>query len=277
MTETKNIYDENAYKKFAKELPGILKGSNINSVDLRWLEPRAKSSGIKTTVGSYGWRSAISSRIAPKTVYLGSESIRLPRPTEEQKSFIANAPEELDRVLHLLRTLPFYHIRRRMGDNDSYNPYCNLYVSAADLINYRIGYMWGSTMFKPKKKPGPEFIMIHIPEEHLLRQQVMVLPEENINIALGTDYMGEDKKGFLRQAMWVADREGMLGLHAGTKLVTVRDSENKLKTCAVFLFGLTATGKSTWSCHPLGLDYEKGAWSVSRRASSPGRIPAAWR
>ncbi len=258
MTDTKSISDVDTCKKFAKEISQVLKGPNIKSVDLRWLEPRAKSSGIKTTFGSYGWRSAISSRIAPKTVYLGSESIRLPRPSEEQKSLIANAPEELDKVLHLLQTLPFYHIRRRMGDNNSYNPYCNLYVSAADLINYRIGYMWGTTMFKPKKKPGPEFIMIHIPEEHLLRQQVLVLPEENINIALGTDYMGEDKKGFLRQAMWVADREGMLGLHAGTKLVTVRDPENKLKTCGVFLFGLTATGKSTWSCHPLGLNYEKG-------------------
>jgi phosphoenolpyruvate carboxykinase (ATP) len=258
MTDEKNIYDEDAYKKFARDLTDVLKGPNIKSVNLKWLESRAKSTGTKTNFDSYGWRSAISSRIAPKTVYLGSESVRLPRPTEEQKSLIANAPQELDKVLHLLRTLPFYHIRRRMGDNDSYNPFCNLYVSAADLINYRIGYMWGTTMFKSKKKPGPEFIMIHIPEEHLLRQQVLVIPEENINIALGTDYMGEDKKGFLRQAMWVSDKQGMLGLHAGTKLVTVRDTENRLKTHGVFLFGLTATGKSTWSCHPLGLDYEKG-------------------
>jgi phosphoenolpyruvate carboxykinase (ATP) len=145
-----------------------------------------------------------------------------------------------------------------MGDNDSYNPVCNLFVSEADLINYRIGYMWGNTMFKPGKRPGPEFFMIHIPEEHPIRQQVLVLPEHNINIALGTDYMGEDKKGFLRQAMWKADQEDMLGLHAGTKLVTVRDSQNKLKTYGVFLFGLSATGKSTWSCHQLGLDHKKG-------------------
>jgi phosphoenolpyruvate carboxykinase (ATP) len=26
----------------------------------------------------------------------------------------------------------------------------------------------------------------------------------------------------------------------------------------VFLFGLSATGKSTWSCHQLGLDWSKG-------------------
>ena len=133
-----------------------------------------------------------------------------------------------------------------------------MYVSAADLINYRLGYMWGTTMFKSSKRPGPEFIMIHIPEEHPLRQQVLVLPEYNINIALGTDYMGENKKGFLRQAMWTADQQGMLGLHAGTKIVTARNPEDKLKTYGVFLFGLTATGKSTWSCHQLGLNHKRG-------------------
>jgi phosphoenolpyruvate carboxykinase (ATP) len=258
----KGIHNQEAYNKFKEELSRVLKGPNIRAVDLKWLEPKAKASGVKTKFGSYGWRAAISSRIAPKTVYLGSEAVRLSSPTTEQQTLISRAPEELDKVLHLLRTLPFYHIRRQMGENDSYNPICNLYVSEADLVNYRIGFMWGHTMFKPGKHPGPEFTMIHIPEEHLLRQQVLVLPEEKINVALGTDYMGEDKKGFLRQAMWSADELGMLGLHAGTKLVTVRDSNNKLKTYGVFLFGLTATGKSTWSCHKLGLDYDKGEKTI---------------
>ena len=258
----KGIYNQEAYNKFKEELSRVLKGPNIRAVDLKWLEPRAKAAGVKTKFGSYGWRSAISSRIAPKTVYLGSEAVRLPSPTTEQQTLISRAPEELDKVLHLLRTLPFYHIRRQMGENDSYNPICNLYVSEADLVNYRLGFMWGNTLFKPGNRPGPEFTMIHIPEEHLLRQQVLTLPEEKINIALGTDYMGEDKKGFLRQAMWSADELGMLGLHAGTKLVTVRDSNNKLKTYGVFLFGLTATGKSTWSCHKLDLDYDKGEKTI---------------
>jgi phosphoenolpyruvate carboxykinase (ATP) len=253
-----SIYKEDAYRKFAEELSQALKGPNIRHVDLDWLEPRAKATGVRTKFGSYGWRSAISSRIAPKTVYLGSQDVRLPRPSAEQQSLIVKAPEELDKVLHLMRTLPFYHIRRQMGQNELYNPICNLYVSSADLINYRLGYMWGTTLFKPSRRPGPEFIMIHIPEEHPLRQQVLVLPEFNINIALGTDYMGEDKKGFLRQSMWTADQKGMLGLHAGTKIVTARDPEDKLKTYGVFLFGLTATGKSTWSCHQLGLDHKRG-------------------
>jgi len=253
-----SIHNEEAYGKFAREMTEVLQGPNIRTLDLKGLEPRAKSVGIKTKYGSYGWRSAISSRIAPKTVYLGSEEVRLPHPTPQQNALIASAPEELEKVLHLLRTLPLYHIRRQMGENSTYNPICNLYVSEADLINYRLGYMWGTTLFKPGKRPGPEFTMIHIPEEHPLRQQVLVIPEHNINIALGTDYMGENKKGFLRQAMWTADRKGMLGLHAGTKIVTVRDREDRLKTFGVFLFGLTATGKSTWSCHQLGLDHSKG-------------------
>jgi phosphoenolpyruvate carboxykinase (ATP) len=251
-------HDLEAYRKFAEELPRALSGPNVQSVDLKWLEPRAKSVGIRTQYGSYGWRSAISSRIAPKTIYLGSPAVQLPGPTPAQTALITEAPEELDKVLHLLRTLPFYHLRRQMGYNDTYNPTCNLYVSAADLMNYRLGYMWGNTLFNPGKRPGPEFTMIHIPEEHPLRQQVLVLPEYNLNIALGTDYMGEDKKGFLRQAMWQADREGMLGLHAGTKIVTARGADGKLKTYGVFLFGLSATGKSTWSCHQLGLDHKQG-------------------
>ena len=253
-----SIYNLAAYQKFAEEFSRLLNRPNIRKVDLGWLEPRAKAAGTRTVFGSYGWRAAISSRIAPKTVYLGSPAVRLPKASDQQKALIEKAPEELDKVLHLLRTLPFFLIRRRMGDNDVYNPMCNLLVSEADVLNTRLGLMWGTTMFKPSPRPGPEFFMIHIPEEHPIRQQVLTIPEHNLNIALGTDYMGEDKKGFLRQAMWTADQMGMLGLHAGTKIVTVRDRGGKLKRYGVFLFGLTATGKSTWSCHQLGLDYKNG-------------------
>ncbi len=253
-----DIYDVEAYRRFVENLYPLLKGKNIRSVSLNDLRGPALETGRRTRFGSYGWRSAISSRIAPKTVYLGSEDVRLPHLTDLQKSIIARAPEELHNVLHFMRTLPFVHLKRQMGHNSEYNPLCNLYMSVADPKNYRIAYMWGNTLREPSKDPGPEFIMIHIPEEHSLRQQVLVLPEHNINIALGTDYMGEDKKGFLRQAMWYADERGMLGLHAGTKIVTIRGVDGKLRRYGVLMFGLTATGKSTWSCHPLGLNYKEG-------------------
>lgn len=255
----KDIFDVEAYRKFVEELKPLLNGPNIKHVDLNYLEPRAKEFGYKTKYGSYGWRSFISNRLANKTVYLGSEYIRLPNPDDFQKGLIEKAPEELKKILHFMKTLPFYHIRRQMGNNDIFNPVCDLYVCSADPKNYRIGYMWGNTLLKPSSNPGPNFIMIHIPEEHQIRQQILTLPEYNLNIALGTDYMGEEKKGFLRQGMWLADEQGMLGLHSGTKMVTVVDAKTgKLKNYGAFLFGMTATGKSTWSCHQLFLDQKKG-------------------
>jgi len=51
----------------------------------------------------------------------------------------------------------------------------------------------------------------------------------------------------------------MLGLHAGTKIVIAKDARSgELKRYGVFMFGLTATGKSTWSCHQLGLNHDDG-------------------
>ncbi|MCI0494665.1 phosphoenolpyruvate carboxykinase (ATP) [candidate division KSB1 bacterium] len=256
MTDT--IYHEEEYKRFYENLLPLLSGPNIKHVDLDDLKKPALETGTKTKFGSYGWRSSMSSRLGGKSVYLGSKNVWLPNPTDVQKNIIENAPEQLHKVLYYMRTLPFIHLRRQMGDNGEFNPICNLYVSIADPKNYRIAYMWGNTMFKPGKRPGPEFTMIHIPEEHQIRQQVLALPELNLNICLGSDYMGEDKKGFLRQAMWWADEHNMLGLHSGTKTVYVRDVKtNKIKIYGVFLFGLTATGKSTWSCHQLGLDHKQ--------------------
>jgi len=253
------IYNEDYYQKFYNDLIPLLKGKNIKSLDMRYLEREGIRFANKTQYGSHVWVSRVSSRLAPKTVYLGSEKVRLPKPTAEQLKLIENAPQELDKVLHWMKNLPFVHIRRQMGQNDYYNPVCNLYVSTVDPKNVRLAYMWASTMFDPSDRPGPEFIMIHIPEEHSMRAQILSIPEYNLNIALGSDYLGEDKKGFLRQAMWRADEHGMLGLHSGSKIVTVRDPrENKLKRYGVFLFGMTATGKSTWSCHQLGLDHTRG-------------------
>jgi phosphoenolpyruvate carboxykinase (ATP) len=254
-----SIYDTEVYTRFAENLKDCLDGPNIEHVKLGDLKTKAFRTGTKTIHGSYGWRSSVSSRIGPKTVYLGSKEVRLPGLTPVMKNIVSSAPEELHKVLHLMRTLPFVRLRRQMGNNGEYNPFVNLYISVADQKNYRLAYMYGHTMFKPSKRPGPEFIMIHIPEEHQLRQQVLHIPEHNVNICLGSDYMGEDKKGFLRQGMWGADNIGMLGLHAGTKLVYTRDPrDGKLKRYGVFLFGLSATGKSTWSCHQLGLDFKKG-------------------
>ena len=252
-------YNTEQYKKFYQELIPLLKGPNIKTVDLDWLESHSRAFGNKTKYGSYVWSSKVSSRLAEKTVYLGSEPVQLARPSDVQVNLVNQAPAQLEKVLHWIKTLPFVHIRRQMGWNNYFNPVCDFYVSTVDPKNVRLAYMWASLLFEPANRPGPNFIMLHIPEEHTMRMQILSLPEQNLNIAMGTDYLGEDKKGFLRQGMWSADAEGMLGLHSGTKIVTVRDAvDNKLKHYGVFMFGMTATGKSTWSCHQIGLDPRHG-------------------
>lgn len=254
-----NPYDPTVYRHFAENLKSALNGKNIEHPSMWQLKREAFKTARFTKQGSPVWYSKISSRMAAKTVYLGSgQHIVLPAPSKVQLDIVQNAPEQLHKVLQLLKTLPFVHIRRQMGDNNEFNPICNLYVCVADKKNYRLAYEWAVTMDDvDKRRSGPEFIMIDIPEEHLLRLQILVIPEFDINIALGTDYTGECKKGFLRQAMFRADERGMLGLHAGTKIVFCRDRQSgKLKKYGVFMFGLTATGKSTWSCHQLGLDHK---------------------
>jgi phosphoenolpyruvate carboxykinase (ATP) len=254
-------YDPDVYRRFAENLRGVLDGPNIEHPSMRKLRKKALETAVITANGSALWYSAISSRMAAKTVYLGGgPEIVLPRPSAEQLAIVEKAPDQLHKVLQLMRTMPFVHARRQMGDNKDFNPICNIYVCVADKKHYRLAYQWAMTMGDVKKNhPGPEFIMIHVPEEHQLRLQILTIPEHDINIALGTDYTGECKKGFLRQGMFRADGRGMLGLHAGSKVVRTRDkSSGKLKTYAVFMFGLTATGKSTWSCHQLGLDSAQG-------------------
>jgi phosphoenolpyruvate carboxykinase (ATP) len=254
-------YDPDVYRRFVENLRGSLDGANIEHPSMRVLRRKAFATSLETANGSHMWFSAISSRMAAKTVYLGGgpETV-LPKPSPEQLAIVEKAPDQLHKVLQLMRTMPFVHVRRQMGDNREFNPVCNLYVCVADPKHYRLAYQWAMTMGEVKKgRPGPEFIMIDVPQEHPLRMQVLTIPEHDINIALGTDYTGECKKGFLRQGMYRADLQGMLGLHAGTKVVRARDkATGKLKTYGVFMFGLTATGKSTWSCHQLGLEAEQG-------------------
>ena len=59
---------------------------------------------------------------------------------------MAKAPDQLHKVLQVLRTMPFVHVRRQMGDNAEFNPVCNLYVCVADPKNYRLAYQWAMTM-----------------------------------------------------------------------------------------------------------------------------------
>lgn len=78
------IYDEKAYREFAENLMPLLKGRNIERPSMRKHRKLAIKAGTQTVFGSWGWRSAVSSRIGPKTLYLGSPDVRLPKLTPLQ-------------------------------------------------------------------------------------------------------------------------------------------------------------------------------------------------
>jgi len=117
----------------------------------------------------------------------------------------------------------------------------------------RIPLMWGNTLFMPKDPDAePDFVTITIPEWP--ERRVLVFPEEGYTIILGTDYKGENKKAMLRQLMYKVKKGGCLGLHAGSKIIRVKEVAG-LRDCGFLFFGLSGTGKTSLTCHSHWLDF----------------------
>ncbi|MEM3400312.1 MAG: phosphoenolpyruvate carboxykinase (ATP), partial [Candidatus Micrarchaeia archaeon] len=116
----------------------------------------------------------------------------------------------------------------------------------------------------------PDTILIMVPEWCEVKGKkdplILVDPEGATTFALGVDYVGEMKKGHLRMVMYLQKKkyrrsdgkEGGLGLHAGAKLIRIRDKRGKLVEKGLLFLGLTATGKTTHTFHHWWLDEKNG-------------------
>jgi len=154
-------------------------------------------------------------------------------------------PEDLQliyEVLDYLKSKEMIMLDRVMCTALGFKRNCRLYVTAEYA---RLPLMWGNTLFPPEGKE-PDFVSLAVPEWR--EKRVLVFPEMGLTIILGSDYKGEQKKAMLRQVMYWAKKEGNLGLHAASKVLRVLRG-NELKEFGVLLFGLSATGKTTLSCH----------------------------
>ena len=77
-----------------------------------------------------------------------------------------------------------------------------------------------TNLFEPAEEGAvPDFLTVQIPEHDEI--SIRVLPETGVTAVLGSDYSGEAKKSFLRLFMRRAKERGGLGLHAGSKRVTL--------------------------------------------------------
>ncbi|WP_247728702.1 phosphoenolpyruvate carboxykinase (ATP) [Halovivax limisalsi] len=123
---------------------------------------------------------------------------------------------------------------------------CRLYVP----IEYaRIALTWAK-LFEPSDGREPDFETVQVPDHD--ETAIRILPDEGTTVVLGSDYTGEAKKSFLRLFMYRTKQAGGLGLHAGSKRLTVRDggqSDDDLRTVGQLFLGLSATGKSTLTSH----------------------------
>ena len=222
-----------------------------NPIELR---RTAERYGVRTVYGNYNFVSTVKNRSAWLTVYIGSPKVLQRQVDQKQKEILRNAPKTVELVNEYVKRAPLVCVERTMGNNSYFNPHCTLYVSVHRKEMIRLAYMVGQTLFAFRNKaPVPEFYLLYVPEWQEKDRHILVFPEIGVTYVLGSDYYGEAKKGFLRMAMWAAKQKGMLGIHAGAKIVKAKDEAGKIKRYSMILFGLSATGKTTHACHNHGL------------------------
>lgn len=230
---------------------------NVERPGAQEIRAEAEQYGVRTTFGNYNFVSSVKNRSAGLTVYLGGRDIEQKKLNESQKHIIRNLPSTLAKLHEYIKYAPFVRVKRFMGQNRHFVPQCKAYVSVHRKDCIRLPHFFSQSMFEDARGAGPDLSLIQIPEWLETNRQILVFPKIGVTYVLGTDYYGEVKKGFLRMAMWQAKQQNMLGLHAGAKLLVVKDKSGKLRRYGMILFGLTATGKTTHSCHDHGLT-EKG-------------------
>ena len=242
-------------ESFLEFVKGLGNRDNVRTLDLPALERSARPFGRATTDESLAYFSNVRNRSAAVAVVLGSERVRSKNLTERQKAILERSEQTLAEVKEYLKNAPLIRVQRTICDNSDFLPRCNLFLSVQRPDNIRQAYLWATTLrdYVPDVH-GPEIYEVCVPEWPENDKQVLVFPEENLTVILGSDYVGEVKMGFLRMAMWDAKQEGMLSLHAGSKLVSAKQKDGSVKRYGMLLFGLSGTGKSTHSCHDHGLD-----------------------
>lgn len=137
-------------------------------------------------------------------------------------------------------------VDRRLGDHPAATYECRLFVPQEYA---RIALSW-MELLEPVATSDPDFITVQLPESDEVN--IRILPETGLTCVLGSDYTGEAKKSFLRLAMYETKRRGGLGLHAGSKRVYLGRGDS-VQTVGQLFLGLSATGKTTLTCHDFGL------------------------
>jgi len=206
------------------------------------LREMAKPDEQTTEFGSPNYITQIRSRSA-KFTEIAFE------PSPQQRQTLADVSE-------YLKDKSLVAVDRTMCQHKGYKTDIRLLVTERYA---RLAFMWGRMLFLPEKQvKRPDFHIVDVPEWP--ERKILVDPNSFTTFILGSDYCGEIKKAGLRMMMYAhKTKRGGLGLHAGSKVLRVRDeATGRLVEKGMLLFGLSATGKTTLTCHHHWLDTAMG-------------------
>ncbi|MEE8198774.1 MAG: phosphoenolpyruvate carboxykinase, partial [Thermoplasmata archaeon] len=233
---------------------GLAARPNVTTPSGEELAKRAQRLGTKTDLGGYNYSSVVRSRSAGLTVYVGGPEVLQESLNPRQEEILDGLEEMVVLVDAYVKRAPLLRTIRRMGQNDEFSPLCTLYLSSYRPEVVRLAHFFHLALFEPDGgEVGPRMTLVDLPEWQEKDRQILVFPEIATTYVLGSDYYGEIKKGFLRLGMWHAKQEGMLGMHAGSKILRARGPDGEIGRYSAFFLGLTATGKTTHTAHTHGL------------------------
>ena len=244
-------------------------GTNVTVYTGPELGRLADNVGQRNTFGGHNWDTRVRNRSAKYTVVLGSDKVVTKNTLPEQVETIGAMDREFTRVFggefdgrkypgHANR-LPIDLVHRVIGSGEDpdFTFNCYLMVSTKNRANHHIAYAWGK-MCRPVDpvQGAVNLYMLMVPDVNTGSfGRFYCFPEQNVTIGIGSDYMGEAKKGMLRMAMYEAKGKGILGIHAGTKIIrALNQSSGDVERYGVVILGNSGTGKTTNIGHTHYLD-----------------------
>ncbi|WP_427339377.1 phosphoenolpyruvate carboxykinase (ATP) [Caloranaerobacter sp. DY30410] len=214
------------------------------------LEILSKDKGIVTEFNSLCFITNVRSRSAKNTFVVDD----IPLGVDQQGISKKEANRIVNEVNNYLMNKELIRLDKKMGMHSKFSFNCRLYITKEYS---RIAYMWNNSLFTPDNINHPDIVSVYVPEWP--ERIILIYPEEGVTYILGTDYFGEAKKSFLRMAMYKVKKMGGLGLHAGSKVLRVKDKDGILKDVGFIMFGLSGTGKTTLTIHDHNLKGEEKA------------------
>lgn len=160
----------------------------------------------------------------------------------------------LEQAWNYLRWQQMIRISTRIGSASGCPLKANYYVTRRYA---RLAQMFSANFFSQADEDFADVVTVVIPEWH--QRKVLVFPNLRVTYIFGIDYYGESKMATLRMAMHMAREELRgLGLHAGSKRVTLQAASGELVHKGMLVFGLSGTGKTTITTADHGLKAPEG-------------------